>query len=374
MIKMHKTKRRKKLSLRKTLRILLPLTIIILLLINKNNLINLYLSKTTGYQEESISIFLEKDIYKDIKNKEYSKNLEEIISTEYFNPKYTIEYTKIKYHDKDNFFSNINTLLDLGYTSKDINTIYDKLSDNSINILINNDYMKDLTNILNLNYFIEDNLERYLNYSKIDADNAIVYVNIGLDNDYYKNVEKITNQYDILVLVNKYHYLDKSYVPNDLETINSKYQWLGRSNTLRKEARIAFEKMCEDAIKDNIYLYAGSGYRSYNTQLSLYNTYVKRDGFKEAETYSARAGYSEHQTGLAMDIANKSGFISDGDKEYTWLLENSYKYGYILRYPGGKEQITGYMKEEWHYRYVGTEVAKNIYNQKITYDEYTAMQ
>lgn len=374
MIKMRKTKRRKKLSLRKTLRILLPLTIIILLLINKNNLINLYLSKTTGYQEESISIFLEKDIYKDIKNKEYSKNLEEIISTEYFNPKYTIEYTEIKYHDKDNFFPNINTLLDLGYTSKDINTIYDKLSDNSINILINNDYMKDLTNILNLNYFIEDNLERYLNYSKIDADNAIVYVNIGLDNDYYENVEKITDQYDILVLVNKYHYLDKSYVPNDLETINSKYQWLGRSNTLRKEARIAFEKMCEDAIKDNIYLYAGSGYRSYNTQLSLYNTYVKRDGFKEAETYSARAGYSEHQTGLAMDIANKSGFISDGDKEYTWLLENSYKYGYILRYPEGKEQITGYMKEEWHYRYVGTEVAKNIYNQKITYDEYIAMQ
>lgn len=374
MIKMRKTKRRKKLSLRKTLRILLPLTIIILLLINKNNLINLYLSKTTGYQEESISIFLEKDIYKDIKNKEYSKNLEEIISTEYFNPKYTIEYTEIKYHDKDNFFSNINTLLDLGYTSKDINTIYDKLSDNSINILINKDYMKDLTNILNLNYFIEDNLERYLNYSKIDADNAIVYVNIGLDNDYYENVEKITDQYDILVLVNKYHYLDKSYVPNDLETINFKYQWLGRSNTLRKEARIAFEKMCEDAIKDNIYLYAGSGYRSYNTQLSLYNTYVKRDGFKEAETYSARAGYSEHQTGLAMDIANKSGFISDGDKEYTWLLENSYKYGYILRYPEGKEQITGYMKEEWHYRYVGTEVAKNIYNQKITYDEYIAMQ
>lgn len=371
---MRKTKRRKKFSIKKTLRILLPLTIIILLLINKNNLINLYLSKTTGYQEESISIFLEKDIYKDIKGKEYSQTLEKIITTEYFNPKYTIGYTEINYHDKDNFLSNINTLLTLGYAPKDINTIYDKLSDNSINILINNDYIKDLTNILNLNYFIEDNLERYLNYSKIDAENAIVYVNIGLDNDYYENVEKITNEYDVLVLVNKYHYLDKSYVPNDLETINSKYQWLGRSNTLRKEARIAFEEMCESALKDNIYLYAGSGYRSYNTQLSLYNTYVKRDGFKEAETYSARAGYSEHQTGLAMDIANKSGFISDGDKEYTWLLENSYKYGYILRYPEGKEQITGYMKEEWHYRYVGIETAKKIYDQNITYDEYMAMQ
>ena len=228
-----------------------------------------------------------------------------------------------------------------------------------------------------MSYFKEDNLDRYLKYlntSTKDLETSITYVNIGLDNDYYTNVINIDNQDDLAVLVNKYHKLSNDYVPSDLEKINSKYQWLGRSNELRKDAREAFEKMCEAATKDNIYIYAGSGYRSYQTQLYLYNTYVKRDGFKAAETYSARASYSEHQTGLAMDIANKSGFISKNDKEYNWLVKNSYKYGFILGYPEDKENITGYMYEEWHYRYLGTTLAKEVYDSGLTYDEYLAQK
>ena len=206
----------------------------------------------------------------------------------------------------------------------------------------------------------------------MDYTDIITFVNIGLDNEYYTNVIDIDKQDDILVLVNKYHKLDNDYVPSDLETISSKYQWLGRSNKLRHDARVAFEEMCAAAAEDGIYIYAGSGYRSFATQKYLYDTYVKKDGFKEAETYSARAGYSEHQTGLAMDIANKKGFISLGDKEYDWLVNNSYKYGFILRYPKGSETITGYMYEEWHYRYLGKEAAKEIKNTGLTYDEYMA--
>lgn len=374
-------KRRKKFSIKKTLRLVVPLILIITIgltyLINKDNINTYYLSKKTGYKENTINVMKDNDLDINILNKKYSETLENIINTEYFNPKYLSDYINIAYHDNDTFLKDINSLLTLGYSYTEINNIYNKLSTDSINIIINNTYIKDLNTIINLSYFKEDNLDRYLKYLNTntkDLETSITYVNIGLDNDYYTNVINIDNQDDLAVLVNKYHKLSNDYVPSDLEKINSKYQWLGRSNELRKDAREAFEKMCEAATKDNIYIYAGSGYRSYQTQLYLYNTYVKRDGFKAAETYSARASYSEHQTGLAMDIANKSGFISKNDKEYNWLVKNSYKYGFILRYPEGKENITGYMYEEWHYRYLGTTLAKEVYDSGLTYDEYLAQK
>lgn len=370
-----KRNRKRKLSIKK---ISIFITLIILttvFLLNINNIKNIYLSKITGYNKDTIEVFLETDTYNQIKNHEYSKTLETILNTDYYNKKYIKEYLDIKYLENDNFLKNTNTLLDKGYTSKDINNIYDKLSQESINILLDNNYIKDITNIISISYFHEDNLERYIKYyekEELDVETILTYVNIGLDNSYYTNVTNIENQNDILVLVNKYNKLSNDYVPSDLETINAKYQWYGRSNQLRKDARIAFEEMCEAAINDNIYIYAGSGYRSYKTQLYLYNNYVSRDGFAAAETYSARASYSEHQTGLAMDIANKTDFISEGDKEYDWLINNSYKYGFILRYPKNKEKITGFMYEEWHYRYVGKETAKEVYESNLTYDEFMA--
>lgn len=131
--------------------------------------------------------------------------------------------------------------------------------------------------------------------------------------------------------------------------------------------------MCKDALKENIKLYGGSGYRSYSTQSGLYNHYVKEDGKANADTYSARPGHSEHQTGLAIDIVtSKGGFVYENYQEYKWLIKNSYKYGFILRYPKGKENITGYMYEPWHYRYLGTDIATEIHNLNITYEEYVA--
>lgn len=370
-----KKKKQKKYRLKKIWLLIFPIIIISIILFNYNNLKLIYLSKTTGYNKETINTFFEENLLETIKKQEYSQTLEQIINTKYYNNKYINDYLLINYHKTPNFIKNISILLEKGYKYIDINNIYNTLNDNSINLIISYDYIEDLNNILSINYFKEDNLDRYIKYNNktnLDIETVLTYVNIGLDNDYYTNVSNISNQEDILVLVNKYNKLKKDYEPSDLKTINSKYQWYGRSNKLRKDASIAFEEMCEDAKKDNIYIYAGSGYRSYNTQLSLYNKYVAEDGFKAAETYSARAGYSEHQTGLAMDIANKTSFISKDDKEYTWLINNSYKYGFILRYPKGKENITGYMYEEWHYRYVGKNVAKEIYEAKLTYEEYLA--
>lgn len=329
---------------------------------------------THGYQKETYQVFKELNIVDKIIDKEYSKTLEKIINTEYFDSKYIDEYININYKEEDNFIEQIYKLLNIGYKSNDINTIYNKLKTDNIELITSNNYIKDLTNMLNLTYFKNNNLERYIkyylnnNYNYIDV---ITYVNIGLDNDYYTNTKLVDNENDITLLVNKYNYLNENYVPNDLTLINPKYTT--RENKLRAQAASSFEALAADALKDGIKIYAASSYRSYSYQKNLYNYYVSIDGIEEADTYSARPGFSEHQTGLAVDIANINKIlIEENDKEFTWLKNNAHKYGFILRYQKSTEKITGYIYEPWHYRYVGTELASYIYSNNITYDEYIA--
>ena len=289
---MRKVKKRK-LSIKKILRLVIPLIIILIIFIERNNIIHFYQSKKTGYPFETIETFHELNIYNDVKNHSYSDTLNKIIKTKYYDKKYLKDYLDIDYHDNKTFLDNINNLLALGYTSSDINVIYNKLNDDSINILIDNDYLKDIVNILKLNYFHEEKLERYIKYNKdkeITYENLITRVNADLDHEYYTNVINIEKPEDIAVLVNKYNKLDNNFVPSDLESIDPKYN-RGNNNKMRHEARLKFEEMCEAALKDNIKIYSGSAYRSYNYQLNLYNRYVASNGFENAETFSARAGY-----------------------------------------------------------------------------------
>ena len=136
---------------------------------------------------------------------------------------------------------------------------------------------------------------------------------------------------------------------------------------LTGETQNAFNKLKADAIAQGFNLYIASGYRSYNDQKYIYNNYVSYDGQANADTYSARPGHSEHQSGLAFDICDSnvaacitSGF--DNTEQAKWISNNCYKYGLIVRYPQGKTNETGYMYESWHLRYVGTELATKLYN------------
>ena len=131
--------------------------------------------------------------------------------------------------------------------------------------------------------------------------------------------------------------------------------------------------MFDDAKKEGLTLYVNSAYRSYNSQKEVYQEYVVSHG-KDASKYAAMPGYSEHQTGLALDIF-KPGTTTktfENTKEAAWLAKNAHKYGFILRYPKGKENITGYAYESWHYRYVGIDIAKKIFEENITFEEYDA--
>lgn len=362
--------------------------ILIIVIILIPSLVYILMPKNYGYNKKAIEVFKENDLYEQIKEKKiYSETLEEAINQNSFNKEYFLEYLDIKYIDDKNFVSNINKLLNLGYSSKDINAIYNKIPD-SVNIIIDSKYNKDIINIINLSYFKIDNLKRYLDYDIMEVksiydisnikkdfnyEDVVTYVNANLDKEYYSSDNLISNEdaSKIDVLVNKYHKLDENYEPSDLTIIDSKYA--SGTQKLRKEAQIKFEEMASDMAKENLKIYAGSTYRSYTYQKGLYDRYVKKDGFAAAETYSARSGYSEHQLGLAVDIVNgKWDYLSENDKEYDYLVKNSYKYGFILRYPRGSEYVTGYMFEDWHFRYLGVELATKVFNSGLTYDEYIA--
>ncbi len=151
-------------------------------------------------------------------------------------------------------------------------------------------------------------------------------------------------------------YIDGYLIVNKTYSLPSSY-----GTKLTKETTDAFNEMQDAAILDGIKLWIQSGFRSYATQEKLFNSYVKKDGVAKAETYSARPGNSEHQSGLAFDV----NIINDnfiGTPEAIWLEKNCYKYGFILRYPQGKTNETGYKYEPWHFRYVGKELAEKLYN------------
>ena len=364
------------------------LILILFLLIILSIGIYLIVPKRYGYQKDVINVFKEDNYYEKIKEtKKYSKTLETAVIENNYKKEYFDEYLDINYVEEDNFINNINKLLDLGYKNKDINTFYEKVP-KSIDVITSNKYDKNIINYISLDYFKEENLDRYIKYDFIDTksvydttilkekynyEDTVTFVNAYLDKDYYSNDIPLSKDKasKLDVIVNKYYKLDKDYEPEDLTVINSKFA--SGTQKLRKEAADKFEEMASDMLKENLKIYAGSTYRSYSYQEGLYNRYVKKDGFKEAETYSARAGYSEHQLGLAVDIVNgKWNYLSEGDKEYTWLINNSYKYGFILRYPHESEYITGYVFEDWHFRYLGIDLATKVYESKLTYDEYIA--
>lgn len=135
------------------------------------------------------------------------------------------------------------------------------------------------------------------------------------------------------------------------------------------DAQAAFDKMQADAAKEGLNIYISSGFRSYDYQAGLYDRYVQRSGKAEADRYSARAGHSEHQTGLAFDLNSIDMTFADTD-ECEWVNKHCAEYGFIIRYPKGSESITGYMYEPWHLRYLGVENAKKVYDSGLTLEEY----
>ncbi|MES5896567.1 D-alanyl-D-alanine carboxypeptidase family protein [Bacillus cereus group sp. RP43] len=190
------------------------------------------------------------------------------------------------------------------------------------------------------------------------------------------NKEKVSSFASVQAVVNKEYGLPEDYKPEDLVVPNVPFSFSGtvEKSHLRKEAADALEKLFDLAKKERIQLNAVSGFRSYEYQKNLYANNVKGKGQEHTDRFSAKPGHSEHQTGLTMDVSSKSAnneleLAFANTKEGKWLKDNAHRAGFIIRYPKGKESITGYAYEPWHIRYVG-DIADNIYKEELTLEEY----
>ncbi len=306
-----------------------------------------------GYSETSSEKIKELKIDTFIKDT-YSKTLDKTLENDEYVNDYLQEYIKIDYVDNEDFIKSINALLEKDYKAKDINK---------------------LSFILSSPYYKYELLNSYLDYYKKNSDkkdNIVVLVNIGLNNDFYTNIKEIEDPNNLLVLVNKYNKLPDNYKPTDLVEFDRKYKISNYEKPMRKEAHDALVKLIDDINKENMNLWINSTFRTKDYQDGLFTKSVKNNGMEHALIYSAKARHSEHETGLAVDMSSVKGMLDGFEKykEYTWLQENAHKYGFIERYPKGKEWITGYAYEPWHYRYVGVEVATKIKEEGLTFEEY----
>ena len=254
----------------------------------------------------------------------------------------------------------------LGYSKEDITVITEKLSETDVEKVLDMEYNQKLASIISAQYYIPDNLDRYLAYSpKTDnIDDIISIVNVGADSEWYTNTEETNLDDGIKMLVNKFHYLNEDYLPDDIVPISNWYAYEGHST--KKEVYDHYVSMWNDANEQGLVLLVNSSYRTFEEQQEQYDM--------SNDDYASRPGYSEHQTGLALDIVSDGvqGNEFENTDEFKWLQENAHKYGFILRYPKDKEYITGYNYESWHYRYVGEELATKVKESGLTYDEYYA--
>jgi len=330
--------------------------------------------KKLGYSNKAsnnILFSLKKDYVMSIgKNKTLNKAFE---SDDYIEDNLD-NYRRVKYVEHKDLIKNINKALKIGYKYNDINTIFSHGDNDSVKRFLKREKVKYLEEFFSISYAKLDNYDRYLKYADEtgeDEDVTVLCVNLDLDKPDYEDA-KLVEKFSINMLVNKHRYLDEKYEPNDLMTIPSEYA----SEDDLKSSRIAFnafKQMSDAASKEGYGIVINSAYRSYQDQIEIAEYYKKWYGQGYVDKYVAKPGFSEHQTGLAYDIGSRSVNVFANSKEYEWMKNNAYKYGFIERFTKRYENVTGFRMEPWHYRYVGKDIAKYIHDNNISFEEYYAV-
>ena len=267
-------------------------------------------------------------------------------------------------------------LLQINYTLDETKVLTKYLVDSQLDEILKTQANPNIVKFISEKYFIYKNLDRYLKYieknEEVNYSDVISMVNVNRDRDYYTDIISSKVEDGKLLLVNKYHNLSSDYEPENIIKTSATYSYAG--NSLNEETYNAYKNLAEEAKTVGHTILIISSYRTYSSQDELWNERKSLYGTRKADSYAARAGHSEHQSGYAVDVGD---FYDVNDKfgeteSFTWMIDNAHKFGFILRYPKDKEEITGYSYEPWHYRYVGKDTALKIYNEKITFDEYHA--
>lgn len=313
--------------------------------------------------------------YKDfVLSTKENKTLNAAFESEAFIEDNLKNYSKIVYKEHVNLIPNINKLLKKGYSNNDISIILEHGNDADVSKFAERERIKYLEEFYEFSFAKLSYYDRYIAYSDTtgeDEKTTVIHVNLNMDKKEYDDAV-VQKKFNSTMLVNKFHGLDDSFEPDNLVVVPEEHSD-GEKYYANKEAVNALIQMFESAKTEGLKMEVSSAYRSYDDQVELIEFYRKWYGDNYVNNYVARAGFSEHQTGLAFDIASASSKVFVDSKEYEWMSENAYKYGFILRFYKKAEVITGYKSEPWHYRYVGKEIAKYIYEHNITFEEYYVM-
>ena len=282
------------------------------------------------------------------------------------------------YQDHQYKQTNEYKLLESGYTNEEIAILEDHLTEDEISKLAEAEKDPFLLELLQDPYFIKAYLNRYTTYhdenTSSSAREVVATVNTNTDYSYYTQDFDTNIEDDYLMLVNKYYHLSEDYTPSDLVSVSNRYYY-GENHQIRSMVYDAFIDMWNEAYKEGIYLIINSSYRTYAEQQQVYDSYKDSRGTTYADSIAARPGYSEHQTGLSIDIFSTEYTTTSnfkGSPAHEWLVNRAYQYGFIQRYEEDTEELTGFAEEAWHWRYVGVEVATYLHEHDITFDEYYA--
>lgn len=308
---------------------------------------------------------------------------------EYKNKKHYLEYqTYQKEHQDyskkevikyiDTFYQDYyQDLKDLKYSYKQVLSLMKVAELSDFKVIVDNKYTySQIKSYLKINGMVFEDLPKYLasNQEPITAVLTVTYPFIDANNAVGSEYE-VLDPSNTLLLIKKGFVLPKDYVPADLVVPDIPIAPDNNHNKLRKDAAKALEDMNKDALKEDYHLVLNSGYRSYDEQVEIYNDYFNRYDEVTASGLVAKPGSSEHQLGLGVDLTSQSvidkkRMVFGDTDEYKWVAKNAYKYGFILRYPKNRSDITGTANEPWHLRYVGKKAAKIIYDNNWTLEEY----
>ncbi len=350
---------------------------------------------TEHFNKKEISYLLEEDctslILKIDQNKEFEKqNLEKYCTYYKQNKEVTEEVIYLVKHNLTNlpYDENMKAFIEDEHAKPENLKRYlefkkqDAGTTEEIVTLVNHNYdafsnKNDTMRRLHLEpYFLLNNIDRYQtylnNHPETSTSMVVSLVNVGMDGTPYTNIQKANLEDGNLILVNKFHKLRENDVPT-LSAVTDQYST--QTISLTKEAKSALTRMIDAANKENLSLKAKVGYYNYATQSYTYQDTVRLHGEAYADQHEPRPGHNEHQTGLAIDFVNsKNNDVNrlKDSEEGKWLMENAHFYGFILRYPEGKEAITGFAYNPYHYRYVGIEEATIMKKENLTLEEYLA--
>lgn len=357
-----KKKKGPRRHIRKSLLIVLVFAITaVIVLLRVPDVMNDSKLQDLGYQETTIKNIKKQGLTNTIlKHKYYSKNLANAIDSGTLEKDYIVLYASVS-EDRSltaKDFLLYSRLEDKGYETDQLVSLFSNLEYFEITPLLVFDYQWDTAP------YIKD-CKANRDHNSQDA--------FSLNGSYitrYKLSSQIEKPDSTDVLVNSSNYLDSSYVPSDLTIIDTQYAV--NNIYLSNEAAESFTAMSKASVEAGKNFYASAGYRSYDDQNAAYQSIINQVGESKADSYCIRAGYSEHQTGLAVNVAATYETKKDfkDTSVFQWLMDNCTSYGFIERYPIDKDYITGNSDEPEHFRYVGKELAGKVKASHLTYDEY----